>query len=92
MSGEGGWSSRAVAQRRLRVSKPGLKEPPYFDSSEIAVEAARRGASWQIKKKGYFNGISVQKRELDNSSKLNRIRAKGSPPEKNTTIKKELLT
>ncbi len=34
----------------------------------------------------------LKKRELDNSSKLNRTRAKGSLPEKNTTSKKELLT
>jgi hypothetical protein len=36
--------------------------------------------------KGYSHGISTQK-ERDN-----RKRAKGSPPEKNTTSKKELLT
>ncbi len=34
----------------------------------------------------------LKMRERDNSSKPNRIRAKGSPPEKNTTSKKELLT
>jgi hypothetical protein len=34
----------------------------------------------------------LKKRELDNNSKPNRTRAKGSPPEKNTTSKKELLT
>jgi hypothetical protein len=34
----------------------------------------------------------LKKRELDNSFKPNRTRAKGSPPEKNTTSKKELLT
>jgi hypothetical protein len=34
----------------------------------------------------------LKKRELDNSSKPNRTRAKGSPPEKNTTDKEELLT
>ncbi len=34
----------------------------------------------------------LKERELDNSSKLNQIRAKGSPPEKNTTGEKELLT
>jgi hypothetical protein len=62
MSGGGGWSSRAGAQRRLRVSKLGLKGLSYFYSSEIAVEAARRGASWPRKKKAYFNGISIQKR------------------------------
>ncbi len=87
----GGWSSRAVAQQRLRVSKPGLKGPSYFDSSEIAVEAARLGAKWPNKKRATLT-VYLFKRELDNSSKLNRIRAKGSPLEKNTTIKKELLT
>jgi hypothetical protein len=34
----------------------------------------------------------LKKRELDNSSKPNRTRAKGCLPEKNTTHKKELLT
>jgi hypothetical protein len=39
-----GWSGRAVAQQRPRVSKLGLKEPSDYHSNEIAVEAARRGA------------------------------------------------
>jgi hypothetical protein len=34
----------------------------------------------------------LKKRELGNSSKSNQTKAKGSPPEKNTTSKKELLT
>jgi hypothetical protein len=34
----------------------------------------------------------LKKRELDNSSKPNQTSAKGSPPEKNSIIKKELLT
>jgi hypothetical protein len=34
----------------------------------------------------------LKKRELDNSSKPNQTRAKDSPPDKNTTSKKELLT
>jgi hypothetical protein len=34
----------------------------------------------------------LKKRELENSSNSNRTRTKGSPPEKNTTRKKELLT
>jgi hypothetical protein len=34
----------------------------------------------------------LKKRELDNSSKPNRTRAKSSNPEKNTTEKKKLLT
>ncbi len=44
MTGGVGWSGRAVAQRRPRVSKLGLKEPSDYHSNEIAVEAARRGA------------------------------------------------
>ncbi len=36
----GGWSSRAVAQRRPRVSKLGLKRPYDYYSNEIAVEVA----------------------------------------------------
>jgi hypothetical protein len=34
----------------------------------------------------------LKEKELENSPKPNRTRAKGSPPEKNTTSKKELLT
>jgi hypothetical protein len=34
----------------------------------------------------------IKERELDNSSKPNRTRAKDSSPEKNATRKKELLT
>ncbi len=40
----GGWSGRAVAQQRPRVSKPGLKGLSDHHFIEIAVEAARRGA------------------------------------------------
>jgi hypothetical protein len=43
-SGRGGWSSRAVAQWRPRVSKLRLKGPSYYHSNEIAVEAAWWGA------------------------------------------------
>ncbi len=49
------------------------------------------GGQW-AEEKGYSHGISNQKRELANSSKPNQIRAKRSPPEKNTAIKKKLLT
>jgi hypothetical protein len=41
---------------------------------------------------GYSTEYLLKKRDLDNSSKPNRTRTKGSPPEKNTTNKKELLT
>ncbi len=40
----GGWSGRAVAQRRPRVSKLGLKGLSDYHSNEIAVEAARHEA------------------------------------------------
>jgi hypothetical protein len=41
----GGWSSRAIGQWRLRVSKLGLKRLSEYYSNEIAVEAAGRGGS-----------------------------------------------
>jgi hypothetical protein len=34
----------------------------------------------------------LKERDLDNSSKLNQVRAKGIQPVENTVIKKELLT
>ncbi len=43
-SGGGGWYSRAVPQRKPRVSKLGFKGPSDYHSTEIAVEAARWGA------------------------------------------------
>ncbi len=43
-------------------------------------------------KKGYSHGISTQKERAGNSYKPNRTRVKGSPPKKNATSKKELLT
>ncbi len=41
----GGWSGRAVAQWRQRVSKLGLKGLSDFQSNKMAVEGARQGAS-----------------------------------------------
>ncbi len=45
---------------------------------------------------GRIKGLLSQKiysgRELENRSKTNRTRAKGSPPEKAQQVKKELLT
>jgi hypothetical protein len=58
-----------------------------YYSSDIALW----GGQW-AKEKGYSHRISNKKRELDKSFKPNQIRAKGIPPEKNTTIKKQLLT
>jgi hypothetical protein len=44
------------------------------------------------KKRATLKEYLLKKRELENSSKPKRTRAKGSPPEKNTTSKKKLLT
>jgi hypothetical protein len=44
MIGQGRLVCRAVAQRRPRVSKLGLKGPSDYHSSDIAVEAARPGS------------------------------------------------
>ncbi len=43
-SGEGGWSGRAAAQLRPRVSKLRAKGLSDYHSNEIAAEAARREA------------------------------------------------
>jgi hypothetical protein len=40
----GGWSGRALAQRRPRVSKLGLKGLSNYQYNKTAVEAARREA------------------------------------------------
>jgi hypothetical protein len=64
---------------------------PYYHSNEKVVEAARRGASGPNKRTTLIEYM-LKKRALDNSSKPNQTRAKGSPPKKNTTSKKELHT
>ncbi len=84
----GGWSVRAIAQLRPRVSKLGLKGLSDYYTSEIAVEGARWKASGPNKRATPTNYLLAE-RELDNSSKPNRTRAKGSPPEKTTTTKKD---
>jgi hypothetical protein len=56
----------------------------------MAVEVARQKASGP-NIRATFTKYLLTERELDNSSKPNQTRAKGSPPEKNTTSKKELL-
>ncbi len=49
-SGGGGWFSRAIAQRRPRVSKLGLKGLSDYHSNDTAVEAARWGPVVRIKR------------------------------------------
>ncbi len=80
--GEGGWSGRAIAQQRPRVSKLGLKGLSDYHSNDMAVEAARREASGP-NKKGYSHETSTQKRELDNSSKPKQIKGNRQPAKKN---------
>ncbi len=43
-----GWSDRAVAQWRPRVSKLGLKRPCDYHSNEIAVKVAKKGSVGRI--------------------------------------------
>ncbi len=45
---QGGWSSRAIGQQRLRVSKLGLKRPSDYYSNEIAVKAAGQGGGGAV--------------------------------------------
>jgi hypothetical protein len=90
-SSRGGWSGRVVAQRRPRVSKLGLKGPSGYYSNGIEVEVARWEASGP-NKRATITKYLFKERELDNSFNPNWIRAKGSLPEKNTAIRKELLT
>ncbi len=61
MTGGVGWSGRAVAQRRPRVSKLGLKKPSDYHSNEIAVEAARRGGR-DAKLKGFSHREPTQRK------------------------------
>jgi hypothetical protein len=83
----GGWSSRAILQPRPRVSKLGLKRLSDYYSSEIAVEAARLEAS-RPNKRATLTECFLKEKALDNSSKPNPTRAKGSLPEKIPLLKK----
>jgi hypothetical protein len=82
-----GWSDRAIAQWRLKVSKLGLKGP----SNPMRQHFLRpdRGPMGQIK--GLLSRNIYSRIELDNSSKPNRIGQKAAR-QKTTAIKKELLT
>jgi hypothetical protein len=81
LSGRGGWSNRAAAQRRPKVSKLGLRGLSDYHSKEITVEAVRWGASGPIYR-ATLTGNLLMGGKLDNSSKPNQTRAKGSLPEK----------
>ncbi len=85
--GEGGWSGRAVAQRRPRVSKLGLKGLFDYYSNLIAVEAARQVASG-LDKRASLKEYLLKKRELDNSSRPNRTRQKTARHRKIPLVRK----
>jgi hypothetical protein len=89
-SSRGGWSGKAEAQQRPRVSKLRAKRLSDSHSSEIVVEAVRRGAS-EPKERATLTTCLLKKGELKSSSLFDRKRAKGSLPEKSTMDKKERL-
>ncbi len=68
-SGRGGWSGRAEAQRRPRVSKLRAKGLSDYHSSETVVEAARRGESGP-KNRATLTTYLLKKEELKSSSLL----------------------
>jgi hypothetical protein len=85
----GGWSGRAVAQWKPRVSKLGFKGLSDYHSNEMAVEAARREASG-LNKRATLTKQPLKKREQDNSSKPNWIKSKRQPVrEKTPRIKRK---
>jgi hypothetical protein len=67
-SGGGGWSGRAVAQRRPRVSKLGLKGLFDYHSNETVIEAAKQGASGPNIRPNLTKCL-LKKGELENGSK-----------------------
>ncbi len=88
-AGEAGLLEQSSGEAKSLKTR--VKVTVDYNFNEIAVEAASWGASGPSKK-GYSHGNLLKKRELDNSSKRNQTRAKGSLPENNTTDKKEQLT
>ncbi len=70
--------------KSLKTRVKGLSD---FYSSEMAVEAAIWEASGS-NKRATLTQFLLKERELDNSSKPNRTRAKGSPPEKIPLVRK----
>jgi hypothetical protein len=60
-SGRGGWSGRAVAQWRQRVSKLGLKGLSDYHSNKMAVEAARLWAGGPNKRANLMNICSKER-------------------------------
>ncbi len=83
MIGRESWSGRAMAERRPRVSKLGLKGLSNYHSNKMAVEAGRPEASGP-NKRAILTQHLFKKRKLDNSSKPNRIKGKMQPAREKT--------
>ncbi len=95
-SGGGGWSGRAIAQRRTWVSKLGLKGPSPT-TIPMRWQSRRPGRGQGGRVKGLLSPGSTRRGELENSSRqprgLIKLGQKGSPLEKCfTATMKELLT
>jgi hypothetical protein len=82
-----GWSGRAEAQPRPRVSKLRAKGLSNYHSSEIVVVAARQGASGS-NKRATLTAYLLKKGELKSSSVFDRKREMVACQRKSTTDKK----
>jgi hypothetical protein len=86
------WKSRSSAEAKsLKIRVKGTVWLPWQWDRSRGSQTARRGDS-RPNKRATLTEYLLKNIELDNSSKPNWTRTKGSPPEKNTTSKKELLT
>ncbi len=88
-SGGGGWSGRALAHRRPRVSKLRLKGLSDYHSNEPAVEAAILGPCGL--KKGYSHNMFTQKRRAEKTALSLTERTKGDPPDERATDEVEII-
>jgi hypothetical protein len=66
----GGWSDRAIVQRRPRVSKLGLKRLSDYYFSEIEVEAARDGRPVGQIKELLSRNVSSKRKSLTTALSL----------------------
>jgi hypothetical protein len=89
-SGGGGWSGRAVAQLRPRVSKLRWKKLSDYHFNVTAVKEARQGASGP-KKRSTLPTCILKKGELGNSFKLDWKGPKIARQMKRTTEKKRRI-
>jgi hypothetical protein len=86
----GGWSGRAIAQRRPRVSKLRLKGLSNYHSNDTAVEAARRGASG-LNKRATLTTFTQKKESWKTDLSLTEKGQKAARQMKSITDKKEKI-